>query len=151
MDAETTAAVRVVTKQIRQHNRQYATTILRSVLKTVLPGVIVLLILAFLSNYVIGTIDATFGNRVYTSAASGLTLVISILAARAVWLWANRRFQGWTLIRTVGQVNSSIRQLERAVREGELTDQDYIVTATQAIWETYVTAMQTAGFPIESG
>ena len=151
MNTETTAAVRqarAVIQQIRQYNRQYATAILTRALKTVLPGTVVLLPLAVLSNYVIGTIDATFGNRLYTSAASAITFLVSILAARAVWLWADRRFKGWTLIRTVGQVNSDLRKLERSIQAGEITDPERISTTAQAAWDMYVAVMQAAGFEI---
>ncbi len=149
MDAETTAAVRAVIEQIRQNNRRYVTAILIRAFQSILPGSVVLLALAFISNYVIGTVNATFGNRLYTSAASAITLLVTILAARAVWLWANRRLQGWTLIRTIGEVNGELRKLERAVQAGEITDPERITTTVQDIWETYVAAMRAAGLLVE--
>jgi hypothetical protein len=151
MDSETAAAVervRTVIQKIRAANRRYVTSILSQTLKTVLPGSIVLMALAFLSNYVIGTINATFGNRFYTSAAIALTFLVAILTARAVWRWADRRFKGWTLIRTIGQVNSDIRQLERTIETGYIADPEGIARTAQAAWESYVAAMQAAGFDL---
>ena len=150
MDAETAVQqARTIIRQIRQYNRQHATAILMLALRTVLPGSVVLFVLAVLGNYVIGTINATFGNRLFTSAAVAVTFLVSVLAARAVWLWADHRFQGWTLIRTVGQVNSDIRQLERAIEAGEIHDPERILSTAQSAWEMYVAAMQAAGFAVE--
>jgi hypothetical protein len=151
MDSETAASVeqaRSIIKRIRDTNRQYVTSIFTRTLKTVLPGSLVLMVLAFLSNYVIGTINATFGNRLYTSAAIAITFLVTILAARAVWQWADRRFKGWTLIRTIGQVNSDIRQLERTIQIGYIADPAGITATAQAAWESYVAAMQAAGFDV---
>jgi len=81
-------------RRIREYNRQYATAILIQALKTALTGLMVLLGLAVISAYVIGYVDAAFGNRLVTAAASAITFLATLLAARAVWQWADRRYGG---------------------------------------------------------
>jgi hypothetical protein len=79
-------------------------------------------------------------------------LLVSILAARAVWLWADRRYGGWTLIRTVGQVNHDLRELERMIAAARIEPSesvDHVTNMAQSAWEMYATAMQAAQFPVE--
>jgi hypothetical protein len=153
MESETQLRqIQATIRRIRDYNRQYASAILWQALKTVLPGLAVLLGLAVVSAYVIGYLDAAFGNRLVTSAASAITFLLTLLAARAIWQWADRRYRGWTLIRTVGQVNSVVRHLERDIarsRGGQVTGGEWMAAQAQSAWESHSEAMRQAGFSIE--
>lgn len=152
MDTETTAAVQqaqAVSQQIRRYNRQYAAGILLLALKTVLPPFVTLLVMGLLSAYVVGYVSASAGSRLFTAAASAITFLVSILAARAVWQWADRRYRGWTVLRTVGQVNRDLRQLERDIQAAEITGAERILAMAQAAWESYAAAMRAAGFVVQ--
>jgi hypothetical protein len=150
MNSEATLQqVEGIIQQIRLYNRQYAASILLRAASTVLPALLVLLVLGMVSASIVGYVNATANNRFVTAFASAVTLLVSILAARAVWLWADRRYGGWTLIRTVGQVNHDLRELERmiaAVRIGESQKVGQITAMAQSAWESYAGAMRSAGF-----
>jgi hypothetical protein len=135
-------------RQIRLYNRQYATSILLRAANTVLPALLVLLVLGMVSASIVGYVNATASNRFVTAFASAVMLLITILAARAVGQWADRRYAGWTLIRTVGQVNHDLRELERRIasaRIEEAENVDQITAMAQASWESYAGAMRSAG------
>lgn len=140
-----------IVRRIRQYNRQYATSILLRAANTVLPPLLVLLALGMVSASIVGYVNAAASNRFVMAFASAITILVSILAARAVGQWADRRYRGWTLIRTVGQVNHDLRELERmiaAARISESENVDQITAMAQATWESYAAAMQEAGFSL---
>jgi hypothetical protein len=141
-------AAQAIIRRIRANNRRHAIAILKLALKTVLPPSVTLAVLALLSAYLVGYIQVTFGSRLLTAAASAVTFLVAILIVRSVWQWADRRYGGWTLLRTVGQVNRDIRQLERSIYIGAMTEAEYVMAA-QAAWEMYAAAMQHTGFQVE--
>jgi hypothetical protein len=153
MDSETSLRqAEDIIRHIRQYNRQYATRILLRAANTVLPALLVLLVLGMFSASIVGYVNAAASNRFVTAFASAVTLLASILATRAVGLWADRRYRGWTLIRTVGQVNHDLRELERLIAGARIEQSenvDGIIAMAQAAWESYAAAMQAARFPVE--
>jgi hypothetical protein len=153
MDAEITLQqIEDMIRHIRRYNRQYAAGILMRAANTVLPALLVLLILGMVSAFIIGNVNAATSNRFVTAFASTMIVLVSILAARAVWLWGDRRYRGWTLIRTVGQVNHDLQELERMIADArirQLQDVDHITSMAQSTWESYAAAMQQAGFTVE--
>jgi hypothetical protein len=131
--SETQAVIR----RIRDNNRHFAVAILMLGFKTVMIPVLVLVLFAILSALVIGRVQTM--SPIYF-ATSAVSFIVTVLATRYAWRWSDARFKGWTLLRTIGEVNGEIRRMERTP---DMSAQ------AQSVWQTYLETMQTAGFMVE--
>jgi hypothetical protein len=135
--SETQAVIR----RIRQGNRQYAIAILMLGFKTLMIPILVLVLCSFLSALVIGRVQEMSGSQPVYFVTSAVSFIVTVLVTRYAWRWSDARFKGWTLWRTIGEVNGGIRRMERTPT-GDMT------ARAQSVWQTYVEAMQAAGFPL---
>ena len=108
--------------------------------KTVMIPILVLVLFAILSALIIGRVQASIGSQPAYFVTSAVSFIVTVLATRYAWRWSDSRFKGWSLLRTIGEVNGEIRRMERTP---DMTAQ------AQAVWQTYVETMQTAGFMVE--